>query len=341
MGNNTIKRGKVLQCTTCGWDKYVLPSRIAMFKFCSPKCKRLSQETRKKISLNNTKNGLPKCVDCDKKLTNYRYNTRCRKCFLKISFGNNAPNWRGGLTKLCGSIRKLKQYKIWRKNVFVRDKYTCQNCGQTGGRIEANHLTPFSILLRTNSIETISGAINCQDLWDINNGETLCKTCHKLTDSYGTGVLDYGIKTERWLTEKGINIQSEQFRIDIQNLIEILFYNKFQKIFTKKDILKVIYQNNVKTFFHVIDGRVVAMLTLYTVNLFSRDLGVIEEVSTLKEYQGRGIASKLIDIAIKYAKKMGLTCIELTCKPGLASFYKNKNFYDRHNKAMRLWINKQ
>jgi len=28
-------------------------------------------------------------------------------------------------------------------------------------------------------------AVNCEELWNINNGITLCKECHKKTDSYG------------------------------------------------------------------------------------------------------------------------------------------------------------
>ena len=33
-------------------------------------------------------------------------------------------------------------------------------------------------------IKTFEQALNCAELWDINNGRTLCKECHKKTDNY-------------------------------------------------------------------------------------------------------------------------------------------------------------
>lgn len=42
----------------------------------------------------------------------------------------------------------------------------------------------FSDIIKRNSIDTIEKAINCLELRDLNNGITLCKECHKLTDNY-------------------------------------------------------------------------------------------------------------------------------------------------------------
>jgi hypothetical protein len=63
------------------------------------------------------------------------------------------------------------EYRIWRESVFERDSYTCLFCGQIGGKLRADHIKPYSLF---------------PDLrYDIDNGRTLCQTCHVKTDTYG------------------------------------------------------------------------------------------------------------------------------------------------------------
>ena len=61
--------------------------------------------------------------------------------------------------------RNTPEYKEWRKSVFKRDKYTCQDCGQKGGDLEAHHIHPFKKYPKKR--------------YDINNGKTLCILCHR------------------------------------------------------------------------------------------------------------------------------------------------------------------
>lgn len=91
--------------------------------------------------------------------------------------------WKGGTTKLQDRIRKSIEYKQWRKTVYERDNYICQKCGKNG-RLEAHHIKSFSKIISENNIKTLEEAILCKELWNIENGETLCKSCHKKTDSY-------------------------------------------------------------------------------------------------------------------------------------------------------------
>jgi hypothetical protein len=61
--------------------------------------------------------------------------------------------------------RKTKEYKEWRANVFERDGFKCQICGQVGGVLNAHHIKEFS---------------KYPDLrYEVNNGITLCEDCHK------------------------------------------------------------------------------------------------------------------------------------------------------------------
>lgn len=63
------------------------------------------------------------------------------------------------------------RYKQWRRAVFVRDKYTCQDCGVNGVTIHADHVRPWSTYPSLR--------------YDILNGKTLCVPCHKKTDTWG------------------------------------------------------------------------------------------------------------------------------------------------------------
>lgn len=69
--------------------------------------------------------------------------------------------------------RLSAKYKIWRKNVFERDAYTCMICDKIGGEINPHHIENY--------------AINKEKRYDVNNGITLCKECHfQFHKKYGT-----------------------------------------------------------------------------------------------------------------------------------------------------------
>jgi HNH endonuclease len=79
-------------------------------------------------------------------------------------------NYKGGITSKNNKIRASLEYRLWREAIFERDNYTCQICGQRGGKIIADHILPFAYF----------PAIRLA----LNNGRTLCKECHKKTDTY-------------------------------------------------------------------------------------------------------------------------------------------------------------
>lgn len=68
-------------------------------------------------------------------------------------------------------IRNSEEYRQWRAAVFERDHYTCQNCGKTGGGLNAHHIKPFSK--------------HPELRFDVDNGITLCTECHKLAHPRG------------------------------------------------------------------------------------------------------------------------------------------------------------
>ncbi len=58
------------------------------------------------------------------------------------------------------------------------------DCGQVGGSLVVHHVKKFSILIEEVKIylplmSLYEAAMLYTPLWDINNGITLCKKCHK------------------------------------------------------------------------------------------------------------------------------------------------------------------
>jgi len=107
--------------------------------------------------------------------------------------GENSHFWKGGITSLHDIIRLSLENKQWIKKVFQRDKYTCQDCfKKSEGDLEAHHKKPFKVILREFLIqysqfspledkETLARlAITYEPFWDLTNGKTLCKDCHKI-----------------------------------------------------------------------------------------------------------------------------------------------------------------
>lgn len=78
--------------------------------------------------------------------------------------GEDHWNWKGGITPENTRIRRSLEYKEWTKSVLQRDKYTCQDCGRRGWKLQAHHIKPFAIFIELR--------------FDLDNGITLCKECH-------------------------------------------------------------------------------------------------------------------------------------------------------------------
>lgn len=98
--------------------------------------------------------------------------------------GKNNVNWSGGTSPLNKKLRQTRDNTKWRIAVFKRDNYKCCVCSSRT-KIEAHHIIPFYFILIKNNITSIKDAKRCKELWNINNGATLCRKCHNFTSSIG------------------------------------------------------------------------------------------------------------------------------------------------------------
>lgn len=157
------KGGRVaVECQRCGLVFYALRSAIARGggKYCSRDCyfaSRVWPDSRVSI----------RCKWCGRELLVYssqgvvHCSTECMAAaYSQDRRDENNFNWKGGSPK---GTRQSLEYVTWRKAVYARDNWTCQDCGAMG-KMNAHHLFGFT------EFENIR--------FEVWNGVTLCSPCH-------------------------------------------------------------------------------------------------------------------------------------------------------------------
>lgn len=138
------------------WNKGISPSKESRDKMSNAQFgKHLSLKTRRKIGEANRGRHLSE---------------ETRKKLSDRQRGEKSHMWKGGITPINRSIRNSLEYKLWRESVFARDNWTCIWCKERGGKLNADHIKPFSLYPELR--------------FAIDNGRTLCVDCHKKTDTY-------------------------------------------------------------------------------------------------------------------------------------------------------------
>lgn len=69
--------------------------------------------------------------------------------------------------------RNVEELRVWRGAVFAAARFTCDLCGQYGGRLEAHHLDGWSKYP--------------EKRFDVTNGVALCRRCHRGFHDYMGG----------------------------------------------------------------------------------------------------------------------------------------------------------
>lgn len=187
LSKNSTKKVKV-RCPECNKIRSVMYRSIcnAGHHICLPCMRLIKQGKRLKLgakygrltvienrlskSLVMCECGNEKVVNNDNLKSGHTKSCGCLRVENMIRIGvypskENHWNWRGGVSDERGIAMSSKDYKQWRENVFQRDNYTCQKCGQVGYELQAHHIFNFAKYpnLRTT----------------LENGITFCKSCHR------------------------------------------------------------------------------------------------------------------------------------------------------------------
>lgn len=159
----------------------------------------MSDETKRKISRTTT--GVPKTEKHKRNMSKARMGGKnSKQCRLNISNAlkgrslsiEHRLNISRGCLKghdakspLILRLRHNWKYRQWRSDIFTRDNFTCQKCGHRGRILNAHHLESLADLMIINDIKTLKQALECEELWNLNNGVTLCMRCHHLRGLHG------------------------------------------------------------------------------------------------------------------------------------------------------------
>lgn len=159
--------------------------------------KKLSEEVRQKMSDNSARYWAGKIrgkqSESTKKkrslsLKGHKVSELTRKKVSLLSkgkFGEDHPCYKVNKKHpLHKSIRETFKYKEWRKKVFERDNYSCVLC-LSKGYLEADHIVRFIDIINKYNIISVESSLLCEELFDLNNGRTLCRECHIKTDTWG------------------------------------------------------------------------------------------------------------------------------------------------------------
>lgn len=158
---------KIKTCSVKNWDKV---------KYCSKKCYTEAQ----KLGLHKNALGYKHTEETKKHLSEVHIGKigywLGKDSPFKGHFGSkrldiigkNNPNWNNGSTLLRQQKRHSIEYKEWRRKVFERDDFTCQICSKRGIYLEPHHIKSWEKYPELR--------------YSVENGQTLCKTCHSLID---------------------------------------------------------------------------------------------------------------------------------------------------------------
>lgn len=179
------------KCDNCG-EKILITDYDKRYEknnhYCSQKCKAEHQKEILKGENNPKYRSIEsKCAYCSKVMMktpiylNTRNNVFCsKKCKSDWQseniVGENHPCYDNSISQEEREKgRNFEGYIYWRRQVYIRDNYTCIVCGyKKGGNIEAHHLDGYNWAKDKRT--------------DINNGVTLCEKCHvEFHRIYGNG----------------------------------------------------------------------------------------------------------------------------------------------------------
>lgn len=176
--NNTIE-----PCAYCGKPVEVnWRNKKSKKKYCSQECYYKDKAAKSKVV----------CAGCGKEFDAYHsrisyYNKLycSRECYQE---NNGLPSIPGFVKnkrweQIRSRLASTAMYLKWRSSVLNRDGYKCSECGSTDELRVHHHMTLLEISMKYNpkfslDEEYIQATINSKEFQDINNGITLCNSCH-------------------------------------------------------------------------------------------------------------------------------------------------------------------
>jgi len=153
----------IINCEWCGKEFHISPSRLGKSKYCCRNCYTASCLRREDVICKNCQ-----CTFEAKSSEVSRGGGKfCSpSCSSTWHSGVNNSRYNSSLTSDERAVtRNFREYRKWRLDVYNKDNFTCQKCGECGGKLNAHHILGYA---RYKDARLL-----------VDNGETLCYRCHK------------------------------------------------------------------------------------------------------------------------------------------------------------------
>lgn len=162
-------RRVITECAACGKKVIRTIGTVSPTSYCSKECADIGLRVEKII--------IP-CDFCGKEVKRYPSDIEkarrrgyrftfcshsCRAAMIAAQY--KVPDGYTGSRAPVPKERNCQEYKEWRKAVWERDNYICQDCNATGIMVCAHHLKPFALFPELR--------------YEVSNGITLCFSCHE------------------------------------------------------------------------------------------------------------------------------------------------------------------
>jgi 5-methylcytosine-specific restriction endonuclease McrA len=189
------------RCRECGRAFEVAPHLVGTRTLCSPECKHHYLVSQGRLIASRAKRDPRIAVTCENcgavqhhppsiARTRRFCSRTCQYIVMRGAKGagagggawmrgTNNPNWTGtDWRERRATYRECtSELNQWRRRVFARDAYTCQECGISPAghnQLRAHHIKPW--------------ATHPDLRLDIDNGLTLCHSCHIAIHRYPSGL---------------------------------------------------------------------------------------------------------------------------------------------------------
>lgn len=183
-----LNRRITMNCLFCLKKYETVPCKFHKNKYCSQKCWREFIKTKREKTI---------CGFCKKEVLVSKSRLNLKFCSVRCrglgKRGKNSPVFKGvnAISKLRVRLSGTPEHKVWHASVLKRDNYTCQICNiRKIGRniiLEVDHIKPIYEICFENKTQDIEVIRYLPITFDIKNGRTLCKMCHKSTHSSKSG----------------------------------------------------------------------------------------------------------------------------------------------------------
>jgi hypothetical protein len=130
------------------------------------------------------------CEHCGKTMSLPKWDSKRRFCDVTCwGHGHReekSPVYKGdyAVSRMRQRIMQFPEYKEWHAKVLKRDNYTCVLCGYKGQKKEVDHIKPMIDIFTEHKVSSILQVRDIAEMWDTNNGRTLCQPCHINTSTY-------------------------------------------------------------------------------------------------------------------------------------------------------------